>query len=258
MNAGPLSGRGIVITRPREHAPTLAERIRAAGGDPIVFPTIEILPPENPEAISGVIAGLEKFQLAVFISPTAATRGLGMVSASRRWPESVRVAAVGKGTAGALEGQGFRDVISPPGEGDSEALAALAELRDLRGRSVVIFRGQGGREWLRSELQARGARVEYAECYRRARPAADARGLLARWQSGGVDAVSITSAEGLANFFAMLGPTGGGYLHATPVFVPHPRIELAARKHGVRRIVVTGRGDERTVAEMAAFFAGVV
>jgi uroporphyrinogen-III synthase len=257
MSAGPLSGRGIVITRPREHAAALAERIRAAGGDPILFPTIEILPPENPEAITGVIASLERFQLAIFISPTAALRGLGMVSASRTWPESLRVAAVGKGTAGALEDQGFRGVISPPGEGDSEALAALTELQDLRGRLVLIFRGQGGREWLRNELQARGARVEYAECYRRARPVADARGLLARWQTGGVDAVSITSAEGLANFFAMLGPTGGGYLRATPVFVPHSRIELAARQHDVREIVVTGRGDERTVAEMAAFFARV-
>jgi len=55
----------------------------------------------------------------------------------------------------------------------------------------------------------------------------------------------------------MLGPTGRGYLRAAPVFVPHPRIALAARKLGVREIVVTGRGDARTVAEMAAFFAKV-
>lgn len=257
MSAGPLSGRGIVITRPREHAPALAERIRAAGGNPVLFPTIEILPPENPETIAGVIASLGRFQLAIFISPTAARRGLDMVGASRSWPETLRVVAVGKGTAGVLKDRGFRDVLSPPGGADSEALAALAELQDLRGRSVVIFRGQGGREWLRSELQARGARVEYAECYRRVRPEADARSLLASWQSGGVEAVSITSAEGLENFFAMLGPTGGRYLRATPVFVPHPRIELAARKHDIREVVVTGRGDDCTVAEMAAFFVRV-
>jgi uroporphyrinogen-III synthase len=148
-------------------------------------------------------------------------------------------------------------VIAPSGEADSEALAELPELQDLQGRSVVIFRGQGGREWLRTKLEARGARVEYAECYRRARPDADPDGLLARWQSGGIDAVSITSAEGLANFFEMLGPTGKGYLRATPVFVPHARIALAAHKLDVREIVVTGDGDVRTVAEMAAFFARV-
>jgi uroporphyrinogen-III synthase len=254
---GALSGRGILITRPREHAPALAERVRAAGGEPILFPTIEILPPENTDAVSGVISRLEEFQLAIFVSPTAAVRGHATVSATRAWPEHLRVAAVGAGTAKALADRGFRDVVSPAGEADSEALAALAELQELRGRSVLIFRGQGGRDWLRGELEARGARVEYAECYRRARPQADSRGLLARWQTGGIEAVSITSAEGLANLFAMLGPTGEEYLRATPVFVPHPRIELAARKRDVRDIIVTGRGDERTVAGMATFFARV-
>jgi len=257
MSAGALSGRGVVITRPREHAQGLAERIRAAGGDAILFPTIEIVPPTSADAVSGVIGRLESFDLAIFVSPTAVLRGHSMVRASRAWPEKLRVAAVGMGTAETLSEHGFDEVIAPSGEADSEALAALPELRDLRGRSVVIFRGQGGRDWLRGALEARGARVEYAECYRRARPAAEAGGLLARWQAGGVEAVSITSAEGLTNFFAMLGPTGGGYLRATAVFVPHPRIELAARKLGVREIVVTGPGDDRTVAEMTAFFARV-
>ena len=257
MSTAPLSGRGVVITRPREHASALAELIRAAGGDPILFPTLEILPPENADAVSAVIARLEEFQLAIFVSPTAALRGHAMVSASRNWPESLSVAAVGAGTATVLKERGIRNVISPSGEADSEALAALSELQDLRGRSVVIFRGQGGREWLRSELEARGARVEYAECYRRTRPDAHVGGLMARWQAGGVEAVSITSSEGLANFLAMLGPTGERYLRATPVFVPHPRIEQAARNLDVRQVIVTGRGDERTVAEMAAFFARV-
>jgi uroporphyrinogen-III synthase len=228
-----------------------------AGGDPILFPTIEILPPENAAAVSSLVARLDGFQLAIFVSPTAAMRGHELVSASRSWPEGLRVAAVGMGTASALEELGFHSVIAPSGEADSEALAALPELQDLQGRSIVIFRGQGGREWLRTRLEERGARVEYAECYRRARPDADAGALLARWQSGGVEAVAIASAEGLENFFDMLGPTGRGYLRATPMFVPHPRIALAARRLDVREIVVTGRGDDRTVAEIAAFFAKV-
>src|SRR5205809_6514749 len=191
VSEGPLSGRGIVVTRPREQALALAERIRAAGADPILFPTIQILPPENGAAVSGLIARLDGFRLAIFVSPTAAMRGHAMVAASRSWPEGLRVAAVGNGTAGALEERGLHAVIAPAGEADSEALAELPELQDLQGRSVVIFRGQGGREWLRTRLEARCARVEYAECYRRARPAVDAGGLLARWQSGGIEAVSI-------------------------------------------------------------------
>ncbi|TMG91769.1 MAG: uroporphyrinogen-III synthase, partial [Betaproteobacteria bacterium] len=89
MIAGPLSGRGIVVTRPREHALALAERIRAAGADPILFPTIEILPPENAAAVSSLVARLDGFQLAVFVSPTAAMRGHAMVVASRNWPKGL-------------------------------------------------------------------------------------------------------------------------------------------------------------------------
>src|SRR6266852_8393879 len=233
MSGGPLSGRGIVVTRPREHASALAERIRAAGADPILFPTIEILPPENAGAVSSLVQRLDGFHLAIFVSPTAVVRGHELVSASRNWPKGLRVAAVGIGTARALEERGFHAVIAPAGEADSEALAELPELQDLKGRSVVIFRGQGGREWLRTRLEARGARVEYAECYRRARPDADAGGLLARWQRGGIEAVSFPSAEGLSNFFEMLAPTGAGYLRATPVFVPHPRIAAVAERLGV-------------------------
>jgi uroporphyrinogen-III synthase len=256
VSARPLSGLGIVITRPREHAFALAERIVAAGGDPVLFPTIEIAPPDDPGAAERVIAGLDRFQLAIFVSPTAATRGYGMVSAARRWPEGLRVAAVGAGTARALGECGFRTVISPGGVADSEALAALPELGNVGGQSIVIFRGQGGREWLRSQLEARGAHVEYAECYRRVWPRTDAGLLLERWRRGGIDAVSITSTEGLDNFFQMLG-AGGNYLRSTPVFVPHPRIALAARSLGIRKVLVTGRGDDKTVAGIAAFFARV-
>lgn len=257
MTASPLSGRGIVITRPREHAAGLADRIRAAGGDPVLFPSIEILPPENPGELVRVVAGLDRFQLAIFISPTAALKGNQLVRASGAWPQGLRVAAVGAGTAEALEQLGFNAVIAPVGQGDSEALAALPELQDLRGRSVVIFRGQGGREWLRATLLARGAGVEYVECYRRARPTADVGPLLARWRRGGIGAASITSAEGLANFFDMLGSDGREYLCGSPVFVPHARIATAAGGLGIRNVIVTGRGDEQTVSGMQAFFAKV-
>jgi uroporphyrinogen-III synthase len=256
--AGTLSGRAIVITRPREHAAPLADAVRAAGGEPVLFPAIEIAPPRDREALARAIARLEQFDLAVFISESAAARGCEAVLAARPWPSGLRVAAVGRATARALERLGFGGVIAPPGHGDSESLAALPELKDLRGRAVVVFRGEGGREWLREELETRGAEVIYAECYRRVPPAAAALGpLLARWQRGAIDAVSITSGEGLGNLFAMLGATGKGYLRATPAFVSHPRIAGLARELGIATVVLTGPGEEATVSGISDFFARV-
>jgi len=156
MNERPLSGRGIVVTA---RASTLwACRADPRGRRrPDSLPTIEILPTQDAAAVSSLIARLDGFQLAIFVSPTAVMRGHATVVASRKWPEGLRVAAVGNGTASALEELGFHSVIAPSGEADSEALAELPELQDLQGRSVVIFRGTGGANGCERDSK-RGAR----------------------------------------------------------------------------------------------------
>ena len=88
----------------------------------------------------------------------------------------------------------------------------------------MIFRGDGGRELLGDTLRARGATVDYVECYRRARPAADAGPLVRALERGEIDAVVVSSSEGLRNLFDMVGEAGRQRLQRTPLFAPHARI----------------------------------
>ncbi|MDA8107799.1 MAG: uroporphyrinogen-III synthase [Betaproteobacteria bacterium] len=247
------------MTRPRAHAEALARLIREAGGEPLVFPAIEIrdLPDLGP--ILAKIDRLEEFDLAIFISPNAVHKALNLVQARRAgkpWPSRLRVAAVGRGSRRELEQQGFAEVIAPAAHADSEALLALPELSAVAGKRIVIFRGDGGRELLGDTLAARGAHVEYAECYRRARPAADSAPLLTAWARGAVHAVTVSSGEGLANLFDMLGKLGQQWLRATPLFVPHPRVAESAVRLGVREVLVAGASDAELVARLVAYFRG--
>ena len=143
-------------------------------------------------------------------------------------------------------------IIAPMGRYDSEALLERSEIAGAR--RVVIFRGEGGREHLGDALTARGAAVDYAECYRRARPALDPAPLLRTWSEGGVHAVTATSSEGLRNFAEMIGAPGRDRLQGAPVFVPHPRIAEAARALGIRTVIVTGPGNEGMLDGLQAFF----
>jgi uroporphyrinogen-III synthase len=140
---------------------------------------------------------------------------------------------------------------------DSEGVLALDPLRDVDRKRVAIFRGVGGRELMRETLEARGAIVEYAECYQRVRPRADPRELLARLRSGAAEAFVCTSSEGVANLHAMLGPEGASLVRRTPMFVPHPRIASAAAKLGVEHVFVTDRGDEGIARTLEAHFRAV-
>jgi uroporphyrinogen-III synthase len=241
-----LKGRGIVITRPRELAPGLARRVEEAGGEAFVFPAIEIADLPPPAALKR----LDEFDLAVFISPTAAAKAL---AGGPRWPQHLRAAAVGAGTRRELEGRGLPAVLAPGDAADSEALLALPELRDAGGKRVVIFRGEGGRALLGDTLRQRGARVEYAECYRRVRPQADAAPLLAQWAR--VHGVTVSSAEGLENLFALLGGEGAARLRATPVFVGHERVAARARALGVREALVAGPSDAEMFERLVAYFS---
>jgi len=212
---------------------------------------IEILPPENAAAVSSLVARLDGFQLAV----SSVRRGDAGARDGHGEPEMAEGHACGGcriGTASALEERGFRAVIAPSGEADSEALAELPELQDLKGRSVVIF-AAGGREWLRTRLEARGARVEYAECYRRARPDADAGGLspaAERRNRSGLD----YQREGWGTSLKCWA-LPQGILARDPVFVRirGSRLPAQARRAGDR----CDRARRcRTVAEMG-FFAKV-
>lgn len=257
MNPTALAGRRVVVTRPAGQAGHIAELIRAAGGEPLLFPALEIFDtPETPQ-LRALIERLDAFDIAIFISANAVNRALALVSARRAWPPAVRVATVGRGSERELQRYGFAEVIAPRERFDSEALLDLPELKQVAGKRVVIFRGEGGRELLGDTLIKRGAQVEYAECYRRGRPQADPAPLLERCARQELDAFTVTSSEGLANLHDMLGEAGRSCLERTPLFAPHERIGAAARALEIRTVVLTGPGDEGLVAGLAAFFAKV-
>lgn len=243
-----------MVTRPPHQARPLARLIEAAGGRPLMFPVLEIRDVEKSAALLDVIDRLDEFELAVFVSPNAVERGLALVAARRAWPAKLKVAAVGGGTVRALERHGITDVTAPVGRFDSEALLELPALSLVYRKRVVVFRGVGGRELLSETLADRGALVEFAESYQRVRPDVDVALLLRAWSANRLDAVTVTSSEGVHNLFDMVGAPGREPLRETPLFAPHPRIAETAQELGVRRVVVTGPGDEGLVAGLRAYF----
>ena len=130
----------------------------------------------------------------------------------------------------------------------------MPELQRVAGRRIVILRGEGGRSLLGDTLAARGARVAYAECYRRLRPQTDSGPLLTAFAKGAVHAVTVSSAEGLENLFEMLGAAGREHLKKTPLFVPHPRIAAEAKRLGLGEARVGGASDQEMLERLVAYF----
>jgi uroporphyrinogen-III synthase len=247
--ANRLDGKGVVVTRPRELAAGLAGLIERAGGRAWLFPAIEIVSPLNP--VPDLAARIARCDAAIFISRTAVRKALEQVAA---WPAAVAAFAIGEGTQSALARAGI-PAQAPAGSADTEALLQLPGLRQVSGKRIVIVCGEGGRQVLGEALRAGGAVVERAEIYRRTLPANDPSPLLGAWAAGRVQAVTASSAEGVANLFTLLGDAGAARLRETPLFVPHLRVAEAARSHGVRETVVAeGAADAEMLARLVAYF----
>ena len=249
-----LAGAGILVTRPAEQSVQLARLIRDAGGEPILFPALEIEPLAE-TAIAPVLNHLLRFDLVVFVSPNAARVAMPQILKNGGLPAHAKVAAIGPGTAAELKKSGVRNIISPQEGFDSEALIGELSTMRLGGGRVLIVRGRGGREFLGETLRSRGATVEYLECYRRVKPDRDMRKLLSRLGRDGMKACLATSSNIVENLFEMAGAAGRSWLCSMPFFVPHPRVAATAFTRGVQCVFVAGNGDEALVAGLETWFA---
>lgn len=250
-SAGPLSGLGILVTRPARQAAGFAQKIAALGGSPVIFPAIVILPPDDRAAVDRAHAALGAYDIAIFISPNAVEYG---APDPRSWPPRLATFAPGPGTAEALAATGIGGVRIPATTFDSEGLLELRELSEVRGKRVLILRGEGGREQLADTLRARGAQVDAVACYRRAQPRSDGQGLAEAFGIGSIDAVTITSSEALDNLWSIANEPIRAAWRARPTFAPHPRIVARARDLGLS-VIATAGGDAGLIAGLLEWAA---
>lgn len=249
-----LAGRHIVITRPLAQAGNLAEKLAELGATPVRFPVLAIADIEDKRPLLDTAIRLESYDLAVFVSPNAVAKALDVMLQHRSWPANVPAATLGRSSERELAKRGVRDIISPQLRFDSEALLEAPELQQMAGKRVLICRGDGGRELLGETLTARGATVEFLTVYRRSMPTQDPAPLLKLWEAHQLDAVTLTSSEGLRNMIDMIGHLGHAWLKNTPTFVPHARIAEQATAFGLRRIIPTGPGDEGLLTGLLNYF----
>ena len=250
----PLQGRRILVTRPAAQSAALASLIVEQGGAAIRFPLIDILPVDDGQPLEDAVARLDQFALAIFISPNAVEFSLPRLLSRRGWPAGLQAAAIGPGTVSRLADFGIAGVVVPQGRYDSEALLALPPLQAacVAGKKALILRGNGGRELLAETLRARGATVECVACYRRETPS-NAMSIVSLLRNEALDALTLSSSEGLRNLLDMLDTGSREHLLALPVFVPHQRIAEEAARLGLRRVVLTGPADAGLVEGMCNY-----
>ena len=198
----PLFGRRIIVTRAREQASDLVERLHELGAATVELPVIEISDAADAgAALREAAARVGDYDWVAFTSANAVLRffaALGDVGADTRALAGARVAAIGPGTADALAAAGVRADLVPE---RFVAESLLEAFPDGPGR-VLLPRAAVARDALPAGLAERGFTVDVVEAYRTAvgRPAPEALAAAAT-----AHAVTFTSSSTVTNYLAVAG-----------------------------------------------------
>lgn len=270
----------VVVTRPAGHSRQLTEALHGAGLDVLGFPLLAIGPAADDAPLRAALARLADYALVVFVSPNAVSFALDALAqvqntaGDAQWPADVPVAVVGPSSVAALAERGVAPpthrVIAPAGaqgeaDGsldtprfDSEALWTELDTTPgaFTGRSVLIIRGNGGRDWLGDRLREAGATVDAVEAYSRTLPEPTGMQWQAVRDSLKPDAPPyawlLTSSEAVRNLDALarlhLSPREHERLKQVQCMAPHARIAAQAQALGFAHVLPAAPGDAGLLA----------
>ena len=238
----PLTGLGVLVTRPVHQAGGFIAQLQAAGATAFALPAIEITPLAL-NAITQQQLLAQRYQLIIFISANAVLYGLSTVRPLTNNPQT-KITAIGHSTAQKLQEQGVSiDIIAASGH-TSEDLLKLPTLQTAvtNGSHILIVRGKGGRELLATTLQQRGAHVDYAEVYTRNCPQTNTQWINNLWHNQ-LHIICVTSNVILENLYHMLQHNSDPLLKTT-LLVPGDRCQQLAQTLGFKKIIqASSAGD---------------
>jgi uroporphyrinogen-III synthase len=262
-DALPLAGRRIAITRPREQADALAQRLEALGARVTLLAAIRIAPIEDSAPLDAAIARLGSYDWLVFTSVNgvaAVTERLAATSHS--WDERglAQVAAIGPATAAALERAGVAVALTPD---EYVAEGILDGLGMVAGQRLLLARADIARRTLAEGLRLRGAEVDEVAAYRTI-PQPVAPELIERIvgdeRGERVDAITFTSSStalGLLQGLAATGRDPAEALRGVALAAIGPITAATLREHGLEPAVVA---REYTIpgltTALVAYFSG--
>jgi uroporphyrinogen-III synthase len=225
----------VMVTRPRPQGEVVCLGIQAAGGRSIFFPTIEIESLTQSSDFLQTIAELNTCDWVIFISPQAVYQATSLIQCNL--PLHFKVAAIGGGTALALQEAGIPLSLYPKDQWNSEGLLLLPEFKKIKGKRIALVSGEGGRAVLANELIERGAKVIHLIAYRRILPACETDSYLSLLRDKKIDIIITTSNDILQNLNTLLGQAGLN-LYRVPLIVISERMVPLAKKLGFRSILL--------------------
>lgn len=184
-----MSNKTIVVTRPSGQARQLSEALQVSllksgftsetSPQIISLPLLTIAPRGDDVLLGQISVALKTADLAIFVSPNAIECTMRLLE--RSWQDvsdrALPIGVMGGSSMAALKNHGIgiesnpTKIILPQSNAQWDSEGLWAELQSLNWdwstKKVIIFKGEGGRDWLADTLKHAGAQVDAFSVYAR-------------------------------------------------------------------------------------------
>jgi len=205
----PLFGRRIVLTRSREQAGELSRRLAGLGADVIECPVIRVEPPLDAAPLAQAAARAGEYDWIVFTSVNGVDAFFEALRSARKDTRALhgaKVCAIGPATCARAESHGIIVDLMPTEYVAESVAEAFARRDNLKGKRVLLPRGDLARPFLAEALRGLGAIVDEVVAYRTVPEAPAEIDLIRRnLADGALDAVTFASPSAVRNFVSLVG-----------------------------------------------------
>jgi uroporphyrinogen-III synthase len=271
-----MSTKTIVITRPsgqaRQLIEVLTQAIEKSGVAKRTFPEIlslpllTIVPKDNLALADHIASALKDADLAIFVSPNAIESVMRLLE--RDWQDFskkiIPIGVMGGSSKLALQNHGIgleetpTPIVIPTSNEHWDSEGLWQELQGLKwdwtNKKIVIFKGEGGRDWLADTLNKAGATIETISTYTRIPLDVDN----PAWQA--IEEMDfskslwlLTSSEAVRYLGDIAKDQFAQTLGSASALCPHHNIADAAELIGFGEVFTTEPGDEALIKATLAW-----
>jgi uroporphyrinogen III methyltransferase/synthase len=235
-----LFGKRVLVTRPREQAAELVDRLTALGAESIEAPMIRMAPPEDPDPLLRAASNPDAFDWIIFTSANAVDAFMTALLDGERDVRALkgpRICTSGTATADKLATYAIKADLIPREFRADAVVASLLALGSMAGVRVLLPRADIGREVIAEQLREAGADVTEVIAYRTILEDAQREGdpdIYGMLLEGRIDVATFTSPSAIRNFAKIYGADQvADLLKNTVVATIGPVTADAARQLGI-------------------------
>jgi uroporphyrinogen-III synthase len=273
-----MSAKTIVVTRPsgqsRQLIEILSKSIEHSGvakrslPEIVALPLLTIAPKTDNQLAEHIATSLKEVDIAIFVSPNAIESVMRLLE--RDWQKisnkKIPIGVMGGSSKLALKNHGIgleknpTQIIIPKNNENWDSEGLWEELQSLawdwKIKKIIIFKGEGGRDWLADTLKEAGATVEAISTYSRVPLSIDNPSWHAiREMDFSKSLWLLTSSEAVRYLGDVMKDQFTQNLNAASALCPHHNIADAAKTIGFGEVFTSEPGDEALIKSTLAWLA---